>query len=313
MRWFLFARLSVTGALALNITFPVEDVPSEPVYITIPQTVAVKNTQVSLHADITCGSVSPVVAAFNGSFQGNRKYPAVSFFVFDPRPSPDLATVCVSGNPVGHLYYHPLPVIPSSPFATQKVEVRQFVNPGWSHRFPDLPCTDCSSDLSTLAFKIEKVGNTACAGRREERNAMINVTTVSNDPVELFPFRVNVTDSVFQSWTVSTDRFPVYDENATINTPVHLCFYSNPMAINGQHLGTVQFLASDDDTSALVFFILFIAIMFPVVCIITTTLHCYKLKRHRQFIRSLKHYIQGIQLEQEMRLVPEDPLEETDS
>lgn len=298
---------------AQSIRFPVEDIPDQPVFITIAQTLAVNNTEVSLHADISCGSVSPSLAKFNGSFTGNRRNPPVSYFVFDPRPSPELTTVCVSNTAVGQLDYHPVPIIPSAPFPTQKVQVRQFVNPGWAHRFPDLPCTGCNSTINTLSFKGTVAGQPACAGRREEHSGMINVTTSSGDPVDLFPFRISLTDSVLQSWTVSTDHVQMFDENATIRAPVHICFHSTPMAPNGKHLGMAEFWASENDTSGLVFFILFVAIVFPVTCVVITSLYCYKLKRHRIFVRSLKHYIQGIQLEQEMRLVPEEPLDESGS
>ena len=308
MQRFLGVISAFVATRAQSISFHVEDIPDQPVFITIAQTLAVNNTEVSLHADISCGSVTPSLAKFNGSFAGNRRNPAVSYFVFDPRPSPELTTVCVSNTAVGQLEYHPVPLLPSTPFPTQKVEVRQFVNPGWSHSFPDLPCTACNSSVNTLSFKRMVVGEPACAGRREEHSGMINITTSSGDPVDLFPFRISMTDSVLHSWTVSTDHVQMYDENATIRAPVHICFYSTPMAPNGKHLGMAEFWASENDTSGLVFFILFVAIFFPVTCVVITSLYCYKLKRQRIFVRSLKHYIQGIQLEQEMRLVPEEPL-----
>jgi uncharacterized paraquat-inducible protein A len=74
------------------------------------------------------------------------------------------------------------------------------------------------------------------------------------------------------------------------------------MAGSGIYLGEAEFMLSQNDTTALVFFLLFVGILFPIIMIVTTVLHCFKLTRHRQFARSVKNFIQGLQLEREMLL-----------
>ena len=303
----------VYQAMSVDIKFPVEDFPENPVFLTVPESLAVNTSLVTAHESGNCDSTNSAVAKFDGSFSGNKDYPAVSFFSFNPRPSPLLQNVCIDGTIIGHFVYFSSPLLlpVSHPaFPKQTVEIRQFVNFGWSHRFPDVDCLGCDGSLNTLAFKSAVAGITPCSGRREEHNAFSNISAMDRQPAHLFPFRLNVSrrhdgSSSLQSWTVSTQRLSVYDESlAQLKNPMQICFYSNPMAGSGIYLGTAEFLISENDTSALVFFILFFAIIFPVTCIVVTTLYCYRLKRHRQFVRSVKHFIQGIQLEREMMLIP---------
>ena len=301
--------LLIGQAAGVDISFPVEDVADSPIYLTIPETLAVNTSLVTLQETSNCSSEDLVMGKFNGSFIGNKYFPAVSFFVFDPRPSPALLIVCIDGTSAGHLEYHSSPeLLPEThpAFSKQTIEIRQFSNFGWSHRFPDIMCRGCKSAINTLSFKSVIPGVPACSGRREEHNPLSNITTKNNEPAHLFPFRVNVTETnILLSWTFSTERLSVYDDAlVAITVPVQICFYSDPMAGSGIFLGTAEFVLSENDTSALVFFILFFAVLFPVVCVITTSLYCYKLKRHRQFVLSVKHFIQGIQLEREMLLVP---------
>jgi hypothetical protein len=286
---------------AVHLRFPVEDLDDSPVYVTIPETLAVNSTEVSLHIDEACDL--GLVAKFNGSFPGNRQYVPVSYFVFDPKPPRDVSTVCVNKQPIGSLEYFVSPRISIDTFPKQTIEMRQFMNYGWAHKFPSIPCEGCNQSLNVLSFKKVVKGEQVCAGRREQNNVFYNISTMNGDIAELFPFRLNVENQSLEAWTVSTQRFPAYDDTLMpIKEPVHVCFYSSPMAGNGQHLGTAEFLLSDNDTSALVFFILFCGVLFPIVCITSTALHCYRLRRHRQFIRSVKHRIQTFQLEREMLL-----------
>ena len=302
--------LSVVGGV--DIVFPVEDVESDPLYLTIPATLAVESSNVTLHATIACDPAEAVPVRFDGSSGGNVLYPMVSYFTLQKRADRGLKIVCVDGGAVGHLEYHEMPVLQSDRhpmFPKQTIEVREFVNFGWDHKFPPIVCKGCRSSINTLAFKSVVKGNPACSGRREQHNPLFNVSTSEGAPIHVFPFFANITiDPVtglelFEARSVSRDHLSIYDESMeAIKTPIELCFYSDSMAGSGIYLGEAEFMLSQNDTSALVFFLLFIGILFPIIMIVTTVLHCYKLTRHRQFARSVKNFIQGLQLEREMLL-----------
>lgn len=301
---------------AVDLVFPVEVNPSAPIALTILATLAVNTSEVTLHDSISCNSSAFVTASFNGSFVGNRNNPAVSFYTIDPRPSVDLTTVCVDNLPVGHIQFHEPPVLVYDRhpvFPKQSVGIRQFVNPGWTHKFPPIMCKDCDAHMNTMALKSVVTGIAPCSGRREEHNAFFNITTSEKEPVSLFPFRVEVAytsaHQVFQAWTLSTDHLSMYEDAlADIKGPLQICFYSDSMAASGTYLGEAEFMMSENDTSGLVFFLLFIGIALPIITIVSVALHCFRLTRHRQFARSLKHMIQGVQLEREMLLVPAQPV-----
>jgi hypothetical protein len=256
-----------------------------------------------------------VVASFNGSFRGNRKNPAVSYFTIDPRPIADITTVCVDNSPVGHIEFHQPPVLVYDRhpvFPKQSVGIRQFVNPGWTHKFPSITCKGCNDSFNTLALKSAVTGIAPCSGRREEHNAFFNITTSEKELVNLFPFRVHVANApgheVLESWTLSSDHLSIYEDSiADIKGPLQICFYSDSMSASGTYLGEAEFGMNENDTSGLVLFLLFIGILFPVVVIVSVALHCFRMTRHRQFARSLKHMIQGVQLEREMLLMPAQP------
>lgn len=294
-------------AAAVDISFDVVDDAALPIFLTIPATLAVNTSSVVLSESVDCEKGVNVI--FNGSSLGNRRYAPVSFFSVFPRPSAAFAIVCVDGTSIGHLepYTAPKLIYETHPaFPGQTIEFREFANFGWSHKFPQLQCAHCDSRKNTFAFKTHVRGVPACSGRREQNNPLFAIIDGDGGAIEPFPFRVHVADNgTLESWTVSSDRLTVYDESMSkISDPIQICFYSDKNNGNGEYLGEAVFVLSENDVSGLVFFLLFIGIFFPIICIVTSVLYCFKLKNHRQFVRSVKHYIQRLQLEDEMLLNP---------
>ena len=312
MRFIFFGLFIPTPSV--HVLFPVrfDDTPS-PISFTLPHTLALNVSTVAISEYSDCKKLDrQTLAVFQGSVDGNKIYPTVLFFWINNRPPytqgfyPSQTTVCVDNRPVGQLDFYAPPElhIDSHPaFPLQIIEFRIFANFGWNHRFPLVACDGCDSSYNTVALKRIQPGLAACSGRREERNPLANAVTDSDQPVDFFPFALSVMDFQLEIWTFSSERLSLSGPDATgMKEPMQVCFYADRNLENGVYLGDVEFKLSESDTGALVVFLLYLGIAFPVICLLTTLLHCYRLKRHRQWVISVKHYFQRLQLEQEMLL-----------
>jgi len=251
----------------------------------------------------------------------------LSFFKTSSRPkwtigeTPSPATVCVDRSPIGYFDYYVSPnlSLPSGhpPYPKTYVQVRNFMNPGWVTQMPSVPCTNCDIHRNSFAFKEPRVDEIACTGHREEWNFLSKFSTTNGNPVDIFPFKIKLEHTagnlgdIVHSWTWSSDHVDINGPNGgassgnhevqILGKPVHFCFYPDENSDKGVYLGDAVFVLSENDTSALVFFLLFIGIGLPSICMITTALYCYKFKRHRKWLRLVRYQVQTAQLEAEMQ------------
>ena len=300
--------------MSVDVLFPARiDFAPSSISLTFPQTLAMNISTVAIADVADCEILDrQTFAVYQGSAEGNQKNPSVSFFLIQQRPqytlgtTPVGTTVCVDNKSVGHLDYYSSPALeietyPAFPF--QIIDFRVFSNFGWNHRFPSLACKACNSSFNTVALKEKRPGAPSCVGRREENNPLINAVTDSDSPVDIFPFTLITSESQLDIWSFSSDRLSLSGPEASgLKEPMEICFYADRNLDNGLFLGDARFRLSEGDAGALVVFLLYLGLAFPVICLATTLLHCYRLKRHRQWMLSVKHYIQRRQLEQEMLL-----------
>jgi hypothetical protein len=288
----------------------------------LPQTLAFNISSVAISDVPECGIPDRQTAAVSQGYQdGNKEYPSVSFFLIPSRPqytlgdSPSETTVCVDNKAVGRLDYYVPPelLMETHPaFPLQVIEFRIFSNFGWNHKFPKIRCNACNPMYNTVSYKEKRSGVPSCSGRREQNNPFFNTLSDSDTPVTPFPFTLKVSPDSLEIWSFSSDRLTYSSDNSTgLKQPMQVCFYADRNAENGIYLGDAEFHLSENDTGALVVFLLYLGLAFPVICLATTLLQCFRLRRHRQWVRSVKHYIQRLQLEQEM-LLPQFPLVESD-
>ena len=312
MRYLALVSVLTALSVAVDVGFPVpiDFAGTSAISLTVLATLAVNTSRVSLTRSGDCGESE--VFRFDSSHTGSRQYPSVSFFTLSPRPEwtagPDPApsVVCIDESPIGHLEFYAPPVLnitthPAMPL--QSIPFRIFANFGWAYQFPSVPCiAHCDAGINTMAFKEYITGAPPCSGRREEHNPMDAVVSEGHTAIDPFPFRVNVSaDNAFTMWTVSNERLQITSNySSSILAPFQVCFYSDKNMNGGTYLGDAEFVLSEPDTAGLVFFLLFLGVALPLICTVTLTLHCYKLKRQRQYVRSVKHYIQRIQLENEL-------------
>ncbi len=57
---------------------------------------------------------------------------------------------------------------------------------------------------------------------------------------------------------------------------------------------------SKQETQALVALMLFLGMGFPLICMLVAFVQCWQLKRHRRHVMAVRHYVQRMQLEEEM-------------
>jgi len=197
-------------------------------------------------------------------------------------------------------------------------------------RFSGIACTGCDVNVHAVALKSPVAGQNACNGRREENNFLMKffneedgghirnifpfemrLSDVAQDK-GIVPFNVETDDSPpapsrLHTYTLSSDKVSMFTiggqekGDSIFSKPVHWCFYSDVNADNGIYLGDVVFLLSHNDTAGLVIFILFFMVLFPIIVVVTTALYCYRLKRQRRWVMSVKYFIQRLQLESELR------------
>lgn len=317
--------LCASFARALNISFSVPflvDQSPDGIPLSIPLTVAKNTSHVSIVKGIDCADLDSVKAQFVSAFNGSVHNPGLTFFKTANRPvwmtglTPSPAIVCVDHNPIGFIDYYSPPTlsIPSGhpPYPKTYVQIRNFMNPGWVQEMPSVPCHNCDVFRNSFVFKEPIVNTVACSGHREESNYVSKFETTSGRPVDIFPFKKTIEHAggtigdILHSWTFSIDHIQLDrpDSEAKppiLGKPVYWCFYPDENADKGIYLGDAIFMLSENDTAALVFFLLYIGIGLPAICMITTALYCYKFKRHRKYLREVCHYIQTAQLEAEMQ------------
>lgn len=263
------------------------------------------------------------------------EYPGLTYVQIEASPSYiENMYVCVGGRAIGHLFYYDPPIfaIDSSIKTPFIIPLRVFVNPGWSTSILKLECTtNCENlYLGSFAFKYTQIGKPACFGQREQFNVFWSIWDNSGKPLEtLFPFELVqytvLNDETMQQgyivlhdettqhahtilsdtttytlWTYQYGRLSQSSQENLFKEKLEICFYSDVDTASGIHLGYAQFRMSSNDTEGLVFFLIFLGMIFPILCITTLLLHCYRLKRHRQFAVSLIHHYERIQLEEEM-------------
>jgi hypothetical protein len=325
MFWILVLVFSPT-ILGINIPFSVplarETNSSPTVPLSIPASLATNVSKVELFLnDSLCNGQVFVTAQFVSFFKGNGIHnPALSFFQISNRPfwtignSPSPSFLCVDNQPIGYFdYYEPPSLsIPSGhpPYPKTFIQIRSFMNPGWTQQMPSVPCRGCDTVRNSFVFK-QHVGNAvACSGHREDSNFLTPFSTTKGSPVNIFPFKKTIEHvggtigDILHSWTFSTDHIdldrPDDSQHPILGNPVQWCFYPDENSDTGIYLGDVIFMLSEHDTAGLVIFLLFVGIAFPAICLITTVLYCYKFKKHRKWLLDVRHYVQTIQLESEM-------------
>ena len=320
----VFLQALISAAIEIPFSVPLVDsgVTDEGIPLSIPTTIASNSSNVSIVKGEDCASSDFIPAIFISSFPGSIHNLPLSFFKTKNRPvwmtgnSPSPSTICVNQSPIGFVDYYISPILslPSGhpPYPKTFVQVRTFMNPGWVQALPSVPCSGCDVVRNSFAFKEPKIDTVECTGHREEGNFLTKFSTTKGDAVNIFPFKIELEHAggtvgdILHSWTWSSDhidlgrgesesKFPI------VGKPVHLCFYPDENADQGVYLGDSVFILSENDTSALVFFLLFIGIGLPSICMITTALYCYKFKQHRKWLRDMRHLIQTAQLEAEMQ------------
>lgn len=303
--------IPIVASVDISFPVPIETSMKSKISLSIPSTLAASHSQVSLSRTTDCAILDQIKASFEKLSPSNLVFSPVAYFSITPRPDwtlgdiPSPGYLCVDGSLVGHLEYYITPSLVQEThpaFELQKIPFRIFVNFGWAHAFPLIPCMHCDQRINTVAFKDQLVGHSACSGRREENNPFFTVTNDAGETFDPFPFRLNVTEAgEVAFWTFSQERLNIGTNHSTsLERPIQVCFYSDANAPSGTYLGDVQFAISENDTGALVFFLLFLGLAFPAIFIGTSLLYGMKLKRQRQWVRSVKHYVQRLQLEREL-------------
>ena len=289
---------------------PISKVSHTPLGLSFPATMVSNSSKLTVSRLQDC-SDQDFVALYEGLSPIHPLVPQKTYMRLDERPnwtvgeSPSPTTVCLDGNPIGHFEYYVGPTLNISThpvFQLDSIPFRVFMNFGWSYRFPPIGCSDCDTLINSVALKDSFPNSPACDGRKEQNNSFYHVMNKDNILIDPFPFILGVGDD--QSLLIETrseERLGTNgNQSLAIRTPKHLCFYPDNNALSGQYLGEVVFHLSENDTGALVFFLMFLGIGFPIICIITTMMHCIKLRRQRLWVRSVKEYIQRLQLENEL-------------
>lgn len=300
---------------------------SEPVY---PVPYSMDNTgSINLSIEGTISEVSlgdntqfitvPVTSHYNAL---GDIYSGHSFFHIPNRPewmigeNPNQTFIFIGQTTIGEiLFYHE----PKFHFNISLIPIplRIFVNVGWALELPPIACEgQCDEIFPFLKFTFK----TSCQGPLEENNVFWNLRDDEEKFVNPFPFRVDyniledqllpiiVTDASesplaeiskqIRLWTYSKTKFSTPSQLSLVKQKLKLCMYTDPG--NGVHISNIEFHISENDTQGLIFFLIFLGIFFPFICIVTLLLHCNSLKRQRQFVTSVNHYRQRIQLEEEM-------------
>lgn len=266
---------------------------------------------------------NPVVGNIAGHSATLGEYPALSYYEVDETGDGPLF-VCIGNRAIGSVIFYDPPQLRVRP-TTAIVPLRVFVNPGWSTPLFGVECIDHCENLflSSFAFKYTQTGKPQCSGKREQYNIFWNLTDDSGRAIgHIFPFEMvpvsddtpytvlddtspRNTNPTYEVWSYIQDsKFSQSSQQALLKEKFEICFYSDFEVQSGIYMGSVQFRMSPNDTEGLVFFLIFLGMIFPLLCIITLLLHCFRLKRHRQFEVSLIHHYERIQLEEEMRRQP---------
>jgi hypothetical protein len=318
----LFFLFKSSASVDIPFSVPIVREPTaEGIPLAIPLSLASNHSQVKISM-IDCGNVFSIQTAFISSYSGSIHHTPLSYFKSPNRPmwtvgvSPPLSVVCVDGKQIGFFDYYEPPIlsVPSNhpPYPKTLIQVRDFMNPGWVQEMPSVPCSGCDTVRNSFVFKELHSEKTACSGHREEMNFLSRFNTTKGSAVNIFPFKITIEHmggtigDVLHSWTFSTDHIVMTRPDSDNGFPIlgkiiHVCFYPDENSDEGTYLADAVFILSEKDTSALVIFLLFVGIALPSICMITTALYCYKFKRHRQWLRSVRHYVQSVQLETEMQ------------
>lgn len=304
LRPHFFLPILAWGGL-IDFHVPIDS--SAPIALSIDATLAVNGNQVSVVRGIFgCDDQLGVLASFVSHSPPLGDYPALSYFTLTPRPGwaggATPCYVCVDGAQVGQLvFYEPPSVTPHVAHHTA-IPLRVFVNQGWRAEFPPIPCIGCDTQVNSMALKEGVAGLAPCAGRREEHNVLFRFLDDSGKPMNPFPFRISVDHNQLHATTFANRKFMGSAQVALTKLQLHVCFYPDRNADRGVLVGTAAFGMSASDTEGLVFFLLFVGVGFPLICISALLLQCHRLKKHRKMVSSVKHYVQRVQLEQEMLL-----------
>jgi hypothetical protein len=318
MLFVMFLMIDVEG-VDLAFHLPVSTQEHIPFGISVPSTLISNSSRVSLSRFQNC-SDDNFIAVYEGTSPAHPRVDQKAYVKFGERPdwtlgdSPSPATVCVDATPVGHFEYYLSPRLNTSShpiFPIQTIPFRVFMNFGWSFKFPVIECIDCDALINSVVLKEPIPTSSACSGRKEQNNSFYHVMSKDNVPIDPNRFRIEISgeDSLLIE-TFSNERLATSgNQSLALRTPKHLCFYPDDNQLSGQYIGEVVFQVSENDTEALVFFLMFLGIAFPIICIATTMLHCIKLRRQRLWVRSVKEYVQRLQLEQELAERPLDGVE----
>jgi hypothetical protein len=338
-KWLSMLWMVNGNNLDLSFHVPISNDSKEGIPLSVRETLAVFNSLITLSTTVDCKSPM-AVAEYTGSFNGTDRNPALSYFKSSGRPewmtgpSPAQTWVCLDGKRIGHVEYYSVPILHHQPPERSTVNVRLFVNPGWMNELgKGIPCSGCNISIHSVALKEPVRGQNACAGHREENNFLLRFQNDGDDDgdhINIFPFKFRLVggsdqnqdvpfiietdnpmddpDTYLHTYTVSSDKVSMYTINGQehgdviFGKTVHWCFYTDVHADSGLYLGDVVFVLSENDTSGLVIFILFFMVAFPIIAMITAALYCYRLKQQRQWVLSVKYFIQRLQLEQELSL-----------